>query len=78
MAPPVEAFPASDLAYRVNILPNGKRRKGGDVDLSKCELLELVQYSCQLKEGISKSSQKVIQCEPVVKLFRRWVSRLCP
>ena len=70
MAPPVETFPASELAYRVNILPNGKRRKGGDIDLSKCELLEFVQYSCGLR-GNQKSRQAVIQCEPVVKLFRR-------
>lgn len=70
MAPPVEAFPASELAERINALPNGRRRKGGDIDLSKCELLELVQYSCHL-EMTPKSRQAVIQCEPVVKLFRK-------
>ena len=70
MPPPVETFPVSELGYRVNIVPNGKRRKGGDIDMSKCELLELVQYSCGLKES-QTLGPKVIQCEPVVKLFRR-------
>lgn len=70
MAPPIEAFPASELAWRVHTLPNGKRRKGEDIDLSKCELLELVQYSCHPKKGYSLC-QAVIQCQPVVKLFRK-------
>lgn len=70
MAPPIEAFPVSELHHRVNVLPNGKRRKGGDVDLNKCDLMELVQYSCHLK-GDPKSTNAVIQCEPVVKLFRK-------
>ena len=70
MAPPIEAFPASELAHRINTLPNGRRRKGGDIDLSKCDLLELVQYSCDIN-GNEKSSQAVIQCVPVVRLFRR-------
>ena len=70
MGPPIEAFPTSELATRVNVLPNGRRRKGGDVEISRCELLELVQYSCHLK-GSPTSPQSVIQCEPVVKSFRR-------
>ena len=71
MAPPIEAFPASELHFRVNVLPNGKRKKGGDFDLRKCELLELVQYSCHL-EGNRKTREAVIQCEPVVKFFRKY------
>lgn len=71
MAPPIEAFPASELTERINTLPNGRRRKGGDIHLSKCELLELVQYSCHLK-GSPQSRQSIIQCEPVVKLFRKY------
>ena len=70
MGPPIEAFPPSELAMRVNILPNGRRRKGGDIEISGCELLELVQYSCHLK-GSPTSQESVIQCEPIVKLFRR-------
>ena len=71
MAPPLEPFPLSELEARINTLPNGRRRKGGDIDLRKCELLELVQYECGLK-GSQKDRQAIIQCAPVVKLFRRW------
>ena len=70
MAPPIEAFSISELEDRVNIQLNGRRRKGGDIDLRKCELLELVQYECRLK-GSVKDRRSVIQCAPVVKLFRR-------
>lgn len=71
MAPPIEAFPVSELENRVNVQSNGRRRKGGDIDLRKCELLELVQYECGLKPSI-KDLRPVIQCVPVVKLFRRY------
>ena len=70
MAPPVEEFPVSELENRVNVQSNGRRRKGGDIDLRKCELLELVQYECGL-EGDEKDRDSVIVCAPVVKLFRR-------
>ena len=70
MAPPIEAFPVSDLEKRVNDQANGRRKKGGDIDICKCELLELVQYECGLK-GDEKDRQAVIQCAPMVKLFRR-------
>ena len=70
MAPPIEAFPVSELEYRINIQSNGRRRKGGDIDLRKCELLEIVQYECGLK-GRERDRMAVIQCAPVVKLFRR-------
>ena len=70
MAPPVEAFPVSELENRINVQLNGRRRKGGDIDLRKCELLELVQYECGLKET-EKDRRPIIHCEPVVKLFRR-------
>ncbi len=70
MAPPIEAFPVSELEERVNIQLNGRRKKGGDIDLRKCELLELVQYECGLR-GNEKDRRAVIQCAPVVKLFRR-------
>lgn len=70
MAPPIEAFPVSELEERVNVHSNGRRKKGGDIDLRKCELLELVQYECGLK-GHEKDRRAVIQCGPVIKLFRR-------
>ena len=70
MAPPIEAFPASQLEQRINTLPSGRRRKGGDIDIRKCELLELVQYECDLKRN-HRAQQAVIQCRPAVKLFRK-------
>ena len=70
MAPPIEAFSVSELEDRINVQSNGRRRKGGDIDLRKCELLELVQYECGLK-GSGKDRRSIIQCTPVVKLFRR-------
>ena len=74
MAPPVDPFPASELHHRVNVLPNGKRRKGGDVDLKKCELVELVQYEVSVK-GDRKDKNSIIQCQPFVRLFRRYVTK---
>lgn len=70
MAPPIEEFPVSELEQRINVQPNGRRRKGGDIDLGKCELLELAQYRCNVK-GKEKGQRSIIQCKPVVKLFRR-------
>ena len=70
MAPPIEAFPVSELEERVNVHSNGRRKKEGDIDLRKCELLELVQYECGLKVR-EKDRRAVIQCAPVIKLFRR-------
>ena len=81
MSPPVEAFPVSELDDRVNVQPNGKRRKGGDIDLRKCELLELVQYECYFVTDRRATSavmlyklrrqQPIVRCTPMVKLFRR-------
>ena len=69
MAPPTEAFPASELPYRVQITAQGKRRKGGDIDLRKCELLELVQYDCRVDQRQAKAP---VKCYPIVRLFRRY------
>ena len=73
MAPPIKSFPVSELSQHINTLPNGKRRKGGDIDVTKCDLVELVQYSCHLK-GDPKTNA-VIQCEPVVRVFHKYVLR---
>ncbi len=67
MAPPVEIFPASQLPFRIQVGANGKRRKGEEIKLEDCELLEMVQYSCWL-EG---KRMDVIKCRPIVKLFRK-------
>ncbi|PYH76194.1 hypothetical protein BO82DRAFT_359379 [Aspergillus uvarum CBS 121591] len=73
MAPLVPVFHAETLPEHVNISTKNfqeKRRKGGPVDLEKCQLLEMVQFSCNPPQGgIPKPG--VIVCQPVVRLFRR-------
>lgn len=73
MAPLVPVFSATDLPDRVQIVHSAfkeKRRKGEPIDLEKCALLEMVQYSCNPpSEGIQPPG--VVKCKPVVRLFRR-------
>ncbi|KAH8811853.1 hypothetical protein F5884DRAFT_783627 [Xylogone sp. PMI_703] len=69
MPPPVESWPARQLEDRVLIDVNGRRRKGWDGDLSGCELLELLQYRCEVEEPRSRES--LTRCWPVERLFRR-------
>jgi len=74
MSPPIEEWPAHQLPDRVMALPNGKRRKR-NVDLEKCALMELVQYSCNPREVPGKK-RTVIHCEPIVRTFRKYVVKL--
>ncbi|GKZ21664.1 hypothetical protein AbraIFM66951_002324 [Aspergillus brasiliensis] len=73
MAPLVPVFSAETLPEHVNIVTKNfqeKRRKGGPVELEKCKLMEMVQYSCNPpQEGIPKPG--VVNCKPIVRLFRR-------
>lgn len=75
MAPPTEAFPASELAERVQITAQHRLRKT-PVDLAQCKLLEMIQYNCRVEEespmtgSLDGGSEKVF-CEPVERLFRR-------
>lgn len=69
MTPPVKAFPAWKLDTQLQELPNGKMRKE-KVDLKSCELLEMVQYNCDLVGSKTNPKSKVV-CEPIVRLFRR-------
>ncbi|KAI0471181.1 hypothetical protein F4859DRAFT_515401 [Xylaria cf. heliscus] len=48
MAPPCRVFPASQLPTEIQLDDDRKRRKGGRIDLSACELLSMVQYDCQI------------------------------
>jgi Mitochondrial export protein Som1 len=74
MAPLVPIFPASELPEQVQIVSNGfkeKRRKGPPIDLEKCELLELMQHSCNPpSEGVPPPG--VVKCKPILRLFRRY------
>lgn len=72
MSPPTELFPASELEWRIQGLPNGRRRKGTKLDLKECELMELVQYDCVL--GAKRNSP--VRCFPVERLFRKYVTKL--
>ncbi|KAL3496732.1 hypothetical protein BJX62DRAFT_231936 [Aspergillus germanicus] len=74
MAPLVPFFSAGALPDHVNIVTKNfqeeKRRKGGAIELEKCKLLEMVQYSCNPpQDGIPQPG--VVVCKPVVRLFRR-------
>lgn len=71
MAPPTEEFPATLLPHRVQVTPDGRRRKGGDIDLKKCELLEMVQYSCTVEGEQTRRSKQPVKCYPIVRLFRK-------
>ena len=70
MSPPIESFPAFQLPDRVQVTTKNRRRKRL-VELQKCELMEMVQYSCDVEKD--KGGASVIKCQPLVRLFRRWV-----
>jgi len=63
MAPTPEPFLPADLATRVQITAEGKRRKTA-VDLEKCSLRELVQYNCNIEK------RGDVVCVPVSRWFR--------
>ncbi|KAI1126618.1 hypothetical protein F5Y10DRAFT_209602 [Nemania abortiva] len=69
MAPPCAVFPASQLPTEIQVDENGKRRKGGRIDLSACELLSMVQYDCQIDHPELRDS--AVRCWPVQRWFRR-------
>ncbi|KAF3390328.1 hypothetical protein F1880_009409 [Penicillium rolfsii] len=73
MAPLCQVFHAEELPHRVNTIQHNfkdKRRKGPAVNLKECQLLEMVQYSCNPpSEGIPQPG--VVKCQPITRLFRR-------
>ncbi|KAL4962897.1 uncharacterized protein BDV14DRAFT_177499 [Aspergillus stella-maris] len=74
MAPLVPMFDAEKLPEHVNIITRNfteeKRRKGGPIDLEKCQLMEMTQYSCNPpSKGIPQPGTVV--CQPLARLFRR-------
>ena len=69
MPPPVEAWSAKELEERAKRNALGAYRKGFDGKLKGCELLELLQYKCEVEEPVTKES--VTRCWPVERLFRR-------
>lgn len=72
MAPPCHSFPASQLPEKIQLNTKGRKRKtpgGRDVDLSACELLSMMQYSCFVDRPDQRNSP--VRCWPVQRLFRR-------
>lgn len=73
MAPLVRVFSAETLPDHVNTVQRNfqeKRRKGAQVDLKECPLLEMMQYSCNPpQEEIPQPG--VVVCKPVLRLFRK-------
>ena len=69
MPPPVEAWSAKELEGRVRGNALGEYRKGFDGNLKACQLLELLQYKCEVDEPITRES--VTRCWPVERLFRK-------
>ncbi|KAI0534091.1 hypothetical protein GGR58DRAFT_484127 [Xylaria digitata] len=69
MTPRCRVFPASQLPVEIQINEEGKRRKGGKIDLDACELLSMVQYDCQIDRPDLSNSP--VRCWPVQRWFRR-------
>ncbi|KAF2092232.1 hypothetical protein K490DRAFT_32528 [Saccharata proteae CBS 121410] len=73
MAPPVEAFMPSELEARIQYDTNGRRRKQ-PIELTKCKLLEMTQYACNLVNP--RDPRSSAQCEQLVRTFRRCANGL--
>jgi len=72
MTPPVHSFPAADLPLQVQLDASGRVRKtedGQPISLTGCELLSLVQYSCEIDHPEIRESP--VRCWPVQRWFRR-------
>lgn len=69
MAPFVTAFPAEELPYRSQVNAGGKKRKGFDGELKTCELLEMMQYTCDVERPEKRESRVI--CFQIERLFRR-------
>ena len=72
MAPLTTTFPAAELPARVQAGPDGRRRKlpgGARVDLAACELLQMLQYDCEIENPGVRDSP--VRCFSVQRLFRQ-------
>lgn len=65
MGIPTHIFPASQLSQHLQTdVRTGRRRKVPIEALSKCQLVEMLQWDCQV-EG------EEIRCWPIERLFRK-------
>ncbi|PGH30727.1 hypothetical protein GX50_06489 [[Emmonsia] crescens] len=77
MSPLTQPFPTSTLPAAIQTTTKNFQetaRKPPAVNLSQCALMEMVQYSCNPPEKgppQGSASGGVIECESVVRLFRR-------
>ena len=73
MTPPCHTFPASELPLKVQGDVHGRRRKHESgvrgIDLASCEMLQMFQYNCQVKDPKVRDSP--VQCFAVDRLFRK-------
>jgi len=69
MAPLVESWPSSSLPDHTHADAGGKFRKGFNGKLEQCELLEMVQYVCEVERPQVRESKAL--CWPIERLFRR-------
>lgn len=65
MPPPGKTFEVSALELEANTKSNGKKKKR-PVDLSKCKLIEMLQYDCKVDEV-----SKTVKCLPLRRLYRQ-------
>lgn len=73
MGYPCQVFDASELPSKIQADLSGRKRKldGGarNIDLAGCELLEMLQYKCEIKEPVQWDSP--VQCFAIERLFRK-------
>lgn len=72
MTPPCLSFAASELPVKAQQDARGRRRKlngGARLDLSACELLQMLQYKCEVQRPAERDSP--VQCFAVRRLFRK-------
>ena len=75
MAPPCPSLSASELPARIQLDGQGKKRKlevgKKEIDLSACELFEMLQYKCEVQRPLTRESP--VRCFAADRTFRRWV-----
>ena len=74
MAPPEHTFASTSLPAEAQLYTKDyktKSRKIPDFDLKKCELFQILQYSCDPMMKQEEDPTMRVECEPIQRLFRR-------
>lgn len=73
MGYPCQVFHASELPEKIQTDLTQRKRKldrgERNVDLARCELFEMLQYKCEIKEPVQWDS--AVQCYAIDRLFRK-------